>query len=433
MIMDEKPSPSPLQRELPLGQRKPALRLLRTDSHVKHLIRVLDDHASPGCVCWLALETIAAEMCVSVRTAQRAIAQGKAEGLLIIGKRKKHTRSNLYTLRWADIVEKACNHGRLEACNHGADVTPQDGSEDGFDEGGEGGVEGGLGESSDANLASEPKNSDAKLASEFSSDAKYDDQLASEKGEEGGRGEEEDFFGGLNTKPPPPSSSLANQSSNLASSVSRPLVLFRKASPGSRQEPAARCGAADSGDAWGAVIKALEAFPLIAWQPALHAAQDRGCSPEHVLALIRFAEVNRWRWDSPAGALHARLRRAVPAWPVEDNWPKTSPEAKAKHEAAARAAKAGEAARQSRAESQTSEELARASQKRRQAAEAAHGAALDAMPVEERDSLAREVLGVRGMMWELYWRGREHPPWGEIRGALIRAMARRAVAVGGAT
>lgn len=60
------------------------MRQLQTgDPHVKHLLRVLDDHAFDSTDAWLKIQTIAAEMCAPVRTVERAIARAKAAGYLV--------------------------------------------------------------------------------------------------------------------------------------------------------------------------------------------------------------------------------------------------------------------------------------------------------------------------------------------------------------
>ena len=99
------------QQELPFGlQRKFVLRKLQTTTgHEKHLLRVLDDHATNNrCECYLTLETIASEMCVSVRTASRAV-QGcvAADLIAVTARRRKDRRCNTYLLRRSEMWEAA--------------------------------------------------------------------------------------------------------------------------------------------------------------------------------------------------------------------------------------------------------------------------------------------------------------------------------------
>ncbi|WP_166827328.1 helix-turn-helix domain-containing protein [Thalassoroseus pseudoceratinae] len=90
------------------GRRRILREWLTDDSNVKHLLRVLMDHASNGTECFLTIATIAREMSVkSNRTVQNAIREAERLGFLIVYGPRPGRSCNTYRLRIAEMRDAA--------------------------------------------------------------------------------------------------------------------------------------------------------------------------------------------------------------------------------------------------------------------------------------------------------------------------------------
>lgn len=102
------PPPCEHQLFLPFNKRRLILREPITgNTHAKHLLRVIDDHAGDACDTYLKIETLAREMETTTRQVRRASAHLVEIGILIIFPRQKGRNCNTYRLRRAEMRDKA--------------------------------------------------------------------------------------------------------------------------------------------------------------------------------------------------------------------------------------------------------------------------------------------------------------------------------------
>ncbi|MCA9070497.1 MAG: helix-turn-helix domain-containing protein, partial [Planctomycetaceae bacterium] len=96
-----------VQLRLDYSGRRNALReFLTEETHVKHLLRVLMDHIPQGDTdCFLTIETICREMSAKRRTVQKAIAEAKEQGYLIVYGPSRTRNCNTYRVRFSEIRE----------------------------------------------------------------------------------------------------------------------------------------------------------------------------------------------------------------------------------------------------------------------------------------------------------------------------------------
>jgi hypothetical protein len=375
---DQGHKPARLQREfLQFQRRREALRKLAAPPNVKHLLRVLDDHADKGSVCWLKLATLSREMQVSESTVKRAVADSKALKFLDVARRTKLTRANKYTIRWPEIWSAVYGEPGEEAGgSEAAELRGQLGlSTSGFTG------------HSEVNLASQP----AKLRGQL----------------------------GL---------SISSSEVNLASRIIRieaskeEEVVYKLPPP-----PEAASAGATAAREWLALEMDIAAFPLGDSARSVKAARDHGCDAGFVRELLAWAVANRSAWDNPSGALRFRLLNAWPRQSVSEHWP------------APRKGKQTEADRQREAAdwlaaSAAEEERIRLAAERQNQARAVHrqreldfGPELDAVPQAAALEFIGGVIGKGAAFQIARWRrdGSKWPPSGWMRDFLLCRLAER--------
>ncbi len=106
-----------IQLQLPFNKRRMILREQLTGHQtVKHLLRVLDDHAGDGTDCFLSNATLSREMSCVIRTVQRAVKTAQEEELIIVfpGGGRGKRRCNVYRIRRANLrdLAEAGKHAR---------------------------------------------------------------------------------------------------------------------------------------------------------------------------------------------------------------------------------------------------------------------------------------------------------------------------------
>lgn len=170
---------------------------------------------------------------------------------------------------------------------------------------------------------------------------------------------------------------------------------------------------AETGEAWAEAAAALGAAGLGAVGPAIEQARARGLTPAAVAAACATFVANRAKFKS-AGAL--RFWLANGAWPTDAAVVDPADQARRRDEAEARQA------RDRQAHVAAVERIAAETD----AAEAEHGAALDALGETERDAMAADVLRVPGLL-DGYRRGRWREPGSLVRDCLLNALGARSV------
>lgn len=377
MDQTDRHDPDRLQRRFPT-RRRLAMRLLRvvfplllpgekpwpkvSECHVKHLLRVLWDHADKGNTCWLKLQTIADEMQTSTRTVESAIAAAVRLGFIATDSWNRYTKATTYVILWSNIFDYVFGPTEDDSADEPSatvadGLTPNDPQQLRMVENPPATVADGSGQTirnSCGWIELHIRNEDFK-----------------EVGEE---------------KEPPPSEV-----------TNAPPV-----------------GVEDLREAWRQVE--LSAGEFVADLKCISAARDRGCTPAEVRALIDYARANWSQWQSPAGALHTRIRSAIPGEAPDRRWPPARTATQNNHRASVEH-------RQNAQEAAESERRLRQQGIERRELERAHGPSLDALTPVERDQLAALALQVGSPAHRLY---RSNPAAELVRGKLLRALRDRA-------
>lgn len=171
----------------------------------------------------------------------------------------------------------------------------------------------------------------------------------------------------------------------------------------------------EPGPGWAAAAAALKSIKLGAIAAALEQARRAGRTAADVVAAVRTFEANRDKFKS-AGAVRFFLDSGD--WPTEAAI--VEPGAVERRRAAAEERQAAERARVVELRTSNAAEV--------DADEAAHGAALDALPDLERDALAAVACRAPGLL-DAYRRGRWRERGSMVRECLLSALGAQGVGV----
>jgi len=380
---NERHEPDRLQRSF-MSRRRLALRKLRvhftppvddepdwpkvSESHVKHLLRVLWDHCDKGNRCWLKLQTIADEMQTSTRTVESAIAAAVRLEFVATEKWNRFTKATQYIIRWTEIFEYV--FGPAAELGGGAGEENQSATvADCLDESTRNSC--GLISEQPATVAGCLEQSIRNSCGLFSLHIRNEDF------------KEE----GLEDNPPPPEETSGGEVEEVFDSLSLK-------------------------EQWREVERraADHIFDL----SCIATARDRGCTPAEILELLEFGAANADRWESPGGAISHRIRNAVPGQPADQRWsePRKTPNRQSHTAQRQNAQENAQSARARRDDGIARRELERT-----------YGPILDAMPAADRDRLALDVLKAGTPAYLAF---RRDPAGPMVRDKLLRTLRDRA-------
>lgn len=362
----KKPIPGQLVFEFKL--RRAILRKLKTvNDRVKHLLRVLDDHAGDGTDARLKVETIAAEMCAPKRTTERTIEQAVDEGWIARLGRGRYWRC-AHCRAWNRQRDRrdvcgTCEADRDELCR------------------------------SEYRTHTTYRLLRAAMEhrSGVSRDADQSANLADSTRQTGGHNPPNRRINSatLAVSMKPSLKPLSKPSSNLL-----PFDPPNPCEGDVRPNPRAggKVEGIDESASWEAVSAALGRYGCrseYATESACRQAQANGCTANDAVALIEFAErraIDGVRAWGPGAILH-RLSQHRPGDEIAEFWPEPSPAFTAAEQVERRqSADARERAERAEREYEAAErqaefEAANAERER------LHGAFLDSLPADERRRL----------------------------------------------